>query len=139
MKIDAGLGTGEVEVMLGREIALPARHYWVGIMEVSGDTVAAAFLRSQSGEDDTDINGTTYLTDGDWHYIVFVRNNDDNTNQNLCGWRLRRRSGQGSTSRPISAFDGWPIHHRLFDVSPFYNFNGAIDEVAVYVCGVAAI
>jgi len=115
------------QVVVGRDDKSTNLHWWVGCWDNTG--VAAFRLEDRNGVGDF-VYGSSPLNDGQWHLVTAVR--DGNTGQNhifvdgrLEGSKIiTYTAGFDSATAPLNI--GW------LNVSPFYQFEGAIDEVALY-------
>ena len=129
---DLEAGAINTEVAFGREDGATSLQYFVGVRDDSGPDVAAARLQSTTGEGDTTLLGTSDITDGEWHYIVFVRDDSAGVQKNILyvdGVVEREldvvyaTGNFGSATAPIN----------IGYLGSGFRFNGAIDEVAVYM------
>ncbi len=118
----AGQSQPNNEVVVGRSGA----GWWIGVMCESGGNAGKLRCYFQG----TDITSNSLVTDGEWHHIVFLRDNV------VGSWRLyidgvldRNVTGSGhslSASDPLTL--GWfngPDPGK-------YRFGGTLDELALY-------
>jgi hypothetical protein len=128
---DLAAGAQNTQVAFGRDDSeVTSLQYFVGIRDDDGPDVAVARLQSDAGEGATTLTGTTDVTDGDWHYIVFVRNNALATDNNIlyvdgqieATLTVDYTGDFGSATAPIT----------IGYLADSFRFDGAIDEVAVY-------
>ncbi len=125
----AGTAQANNEVVIGRAGA----GWWIGIMCEAGGNVGRLRCYFQG----TDIYSTMSLTDGEWHHIVFVR---DNT---AGAWRLyidgvlnRNVSGSGLN---LTASDVLTLGWFNGPDPGKYRFGGVLDEVAIYDAALPAL
>ncbi len=112
------------EVLVGR-YATRETHFWIGLQDQTGLATFRLWDDNIFGDRDAGvINGSTNIADGQWHFILAVRNAA--TNQNLLyvdgiqeGQLTITYSGAftGQAPMTIGSMDGQ------------YFFNGGIDEV----------
>ncbi|MFP4436173.1 MAG: LamG-like jellyroll fold domain-containing protein [Chloroflexaceae bacterium] len=107
-------------VMVGRRTA----NWWIGH---NSDGFARFFL--SDGLADVSVTSSTKINDGEWHYVVAVR--DAAANKNVLYVDdggptevTQAYTKDFATSAPITL--GW------YAVEPFYTFTGTLDEVAIY-------
>jgi hypothetical protein len=128
--IKRGPGITGNEVVVGRDDGLTDLHWWTG---VAASGVATFQLRDLANQGPLRINGTTNVADGQWHHIVAVRDADlnrnllyvDGTEEASANFTYTVLNG-GFVSPGASMNIGW------LGLSPFFHFNGIIDEVALY-------
>ncbi len=118
----AGLSQPNNEVVVGRSGA----GWWIGVMCESGGNAGKLRCYFQG----TDIISNTLVTDGEWHHIVFLRDN-------VAGaWRLYidgvlDRNVTGS-SLNLSASDPLTLGWFNGPDPGKYRFGGTLDELALY-------
>lgn len=127
VKRAAGIAGNEVAV--GRDNGDSTMHWWIGL-DANGP---AAFGLYDLGGNGLQLNGTTNLADGEWHHIVAVRDADLGKNLLYVDGELEDSADftynpgdEGFKSSTASLNIGW------LNLNPFYHFDGAIDEVALY-------
>jgi hypothetical protein len=115
------------QVLVGRDDGATQLHWWTGCYD-GGDP--SFIIRSTTGEsgDDGVLRGITDLTDGFWHHIVAVKDGDD---------LLLYVDGDVEDSSSFAFTAGFDsataaINIGWLNLSAGYNFDGTIDEVAVY-------
>ncbi len=109
-----------IRVMVGRRTA----NWWIGH---NSDGFAKFFL--SDGSADKSVTSSTKINDGEWHYVVAVRDAAANKNFLYVDEGMPAEVTQAYTkdfaaSTPITL--GWYAAH------PFYKFTGIVDEVAIY-------
>ena len=115
------------QVLVGRDDSATSLHWYLGCSETGG---SARFYLEDEGGDGFLGTGTTDLTDGTWHHIVATRDTSSGTiNIYVDGTSEDEviapyASGFDSLTAPLTI--GW------LNLSPYYHFVGAIDEVAVF-------
>jgi hypothetical protein len=129
IKREAGI-TG-TEVVVGRDAGKSDLHWWIGLT----NTGVAAFQLLDVNRNGPDLlTGSTNLADGEWHHVAAVRDAGQGKNLLYVDGVLENSSGTfnyptlgGGFLSPTAALNiGW------LNLSPFYYFNGVIDEVALY-------
>jgi lysophospholipase L1-like esterase len=105
-------------------------YWWVGC---SASGRAAFQLKDSSGETHN-LAGTTVLTGDTWYHIAAVR---DATNADPAEREVRLYVNGVQEDVEYATFPGNFVSSAgvtigWFDISPFYYFAGAIDEVAIY-------
>jgi CubicO group peptidase (beta-lactamase class C family) len=118
----------ENEVMVGRHDPASGLTWWFGLEGGTGSP--RGYLSDTSGDSEVFSAGTT-VTDGYWHHLVFIRDNDVGRNLvyvdgNLEGSvdKISYAAGFGSESAPVTI-------GRLSAVET-NPFNGVADEVVMY-------
>jgi hypothetical protein len=102
--------------------------WWIGT-DASG--YASFFLRDNGGTF-VQISGETALSDGNWHYIVAVRDGSANINR-LYVDGVKVASISQSYSNSFKADNTTEVNVGWYDVSATgYHFIGTLDEVAIY-------
>jgi uncharacterized protein (DUF2141 family) len=123
-------GIAANEVVVGRNYS-GTTNWWIGLT----NTGFATFRLRDSLGFGTTINGTSNLADGQWHHIMAVRDAGQGKNLLYVDGELAGDAnynyapigtGVGFKSSTASLNIGW------LNVTPFYHFNGVIDEVALY-------
>ncbi len=137
VKKDAPMGTsgvGSNEVLIGRNDASNKSgsdlHWWVGLDAVGTVPGAARFELRDNNRYGMALIGTKPLNDGQWHYIVAIR--DGKANKNILyvdGVKeaeadIEYTSGFDAVDKPINI--GW------LNLSSRFYFKGELDEVALY-------
>ena len=116
------------EVAVGRDDGLASSlRWWTGI---TTSEVATCTLTATNGDSHT-VTGGTDVVDGGWHHVVVVRDADADElriyvdgNEDATPISTTYGAGFESTSAELNI--GW------FDLSPYYHFEGVLDEVALY-------
>ena len=113
-------------VIIGRVDASSSLGWWVGI---TPNGKAAFQLNSSGGTGAAIGDKGLSINDGTWHLIVATRNGSNNMN-----YLYVDSSKIDSTSQSyLTGFDGTtPITLGYLNVSPFYYYDGSLDEVALY-------
>jgi lysophospholipase L1-like esterase len=120
------------EVALGRDATSTGTklHWWTGCREdgKAGFTLIAKNNDGFAAEDR--LRSTTTVVDDQWHHIVAVRDGVNDQNRLYVDGTLEHAeavnyfSGFDSSTAPLNI--GW------LNLSPFFHFDGLLDEVAVY-------
>jgi hypothetical protein len=122
MKTSACTGT---DVLAGRDDSTTPLHWWVGCTGSKAEAYVIDTNNTGYG-----IAGTTAITDGNWHHVVFVRDASAN--------KLRIYVDGVSDASPVDAtYTGGfhstaPLNIGWINLSHGYHFSGSIDEVALY-------
>lgn len=117
-------------VFIGRDDATTDTHWWLG-RTTEGKIMW--YLRSNTNIS-VSITGNNAINDGNWHYVVAVRNGTenkiylyvDNVLQNAGGTTFNITGGNLSSTADLS------IGGLIENGTPKYFYNGSIDEVAIY-------
>jgi hypothetical protein len=125
MKRTAGMSSGEI--LIGRDDTTTALQWYVGV-DSSGKAVF--FVRSTDGASQT-LVGTKRLDNNVWHHIVAVRDSANNVN---------RLYVDGEEEAALAAFfpagfestGPLTLGYLLDNDVPTLQYNGTIDEVAIY-------
>ena len=116
------------EVAVGREDSgVPQLRLWTGLTTAE---LARLYLRDNTG-DEFWVTGTKDVVDGAWHHVVAVRDADNDelrlyVDGNEDATPVDATYGAGFESTTAELNIGW------WNLSPFYHFNGALDEIALY-------
>ena len=124
------------EVVVGRDDgAVSDMQWWTGLWE---DGTAAFVLIATNGTglgsraQGEFLEGNDDLTDGVWHHVAVVRDSATNENRLYVDGVLNDSAniiydaGEGFVSATANLNLGW------LDLNPGYNYNGTLDEVALY-------
>lgn len=118
--------TLDPQVILGRREE-GGVSWWIGV------TPSGAFnfeLTSIGGQSST-VTGSTNLADNNWHHVVAIRNGTlDSSEIYVDGLVEHARTYYNYSGDFTSNTIGLTVGY--FNVSPYYYFNGLIDEVAIY-------
>lgn len=117
-------------VFIGRDDATSNVHWWLG---KTTEGKVMWYLRSSTNVS-ASITGNNTINDGNWHYVVAVRNATekkiylyiDNVLQNAGGTTYDITGGNLSSTADLS------IGGLIENGTPKYFYNGSIDEVAIY-------
>ena len=117
------------KVMIGRDEGPGSPHWWLGAMQNTG--LPTCNLRDSGGNGEA-ITGTTAINDGNWHHLVFVR--DESLNEN------RLYVDGASAATPVSydytadfaASTPLGIGFMAYNLTPDYYYDGLLDEIAIY-------
>jgi uncharacterized repeat protein (TIGR01451 family) len=125
VKTDAASTCAGNQVMIGRDDPATDLHWWIGC---SGGR--ASFTLHSTDGTAYSTQGTTDLTDGEWHHVVVVRDHSANSIRvHVDGDQEGSTSatyGAGFESATAALTIGW------LDLSSGFHFDGALDELAVY-------
>lgn len=122
--------TGEInnKVFFGRYRDLNANGtWWLGCTEPGG---LAVFRLRDSTDTVRQIDGTSNITDGQWHYVVGVRDSAADKNYLYVDGKL-----EGMLDAPLYAGNfssDMPITMGAYDEPTPYYLNGTLDEVVLY-------
>jgi hypothetical protein len=123
---------GSLEVMISRDDASTSLAWWVGINYDAVDTwkngKAAFSLRDTNGVSQA-ITGVSNVADGNLHHIVAVHDNAANQNRLYVDGVLEAIADVTYTGSFASTAD---LTIGANDTSNSYNYDGIIDEVAIY-------
>jgi hypothetical protein len=113
--------------MVGRDNGADLQ-WWLGC---DGDGQSRFYLRDDNGTADTVSLSGPAINDGQWHYIVGVRDaaNDDVVLY-LDGTKVAEETGAVFSSGFESTLAALNLGY--LNLSPFYRFEGTLDEVAIY-------
>lgn len=117
---------GSIEVMISRDDASTSLAWWVGI-DTSGQ--AAFSLRDSTNSASEQITGNSVVADGNMHHIVAVHDHDAGQNLLYVDGMLEAVvdvTYTGSFASTAGLIFG------ATDLSTSYNFDGVIDEAAIY-------
>lgn len=102
--------------------------WWVG---TNNDGYVTFFLRDNGGGE-AQISGETVIADGNWHYIVAVRDGSANVNR-LYVDGVKVASVSKVYANSFKADNTTEVNVGWYDVSATgYHFIGSMDEVAIY-------
>ena len=114
------------EVMVGRIQSTSTMYWWLGI-DGTAPHVGQVSFRMLSGATSLQVWSTTVVTDNNWHHVVATRD---------AGTTLLYidgvQEGTGSVTFTTGFASTVPMNIGWFNLSPFYCFNGILDEVAIY-------
>jgi hypothetical protein len=125
-------GITGTEVVIGRNISPTKLHWYIGLKGVGGGEGVAEFILLDAGGSGTFIIGTTNIADNDWHHIMAVKDASQDKILLYVDGKLDGSAdfdyslGTGFKSSTANMNIGW------INLSPFYSFNGGIDEIAIY-------
>ena len=132
-------GDISVEAWIKTTQACTSRVVFVGRYEESGlaawwlgcdENNHAGFHMRDSNNNAFTISGNTVINDGQWHHIVGTRDGTANSNMIYVDGALEDAGTPAFTG--LLSFTTKPITIGYFSVSPFYWFNGTLDEIALY-------
>ena len=116
-------------MVIGRDDISTGMQWWIGLQSSSGN--ASFYLQDADGNVANLVGVGASLSDGDWHYVMAVR--DASTDENML---YVDGAVQGSSvTQAFSAGFGSltsSINVGYLDRSPYYHFAGIVDEVALY-------
>jgi PKD repeat protein len=116
------------EVAVGREDSSSAQvRWWTGLTTTQQ---AGFFLRDYNGVA-FEVTGTKPVVDGAWHHVVAVRDAD---NDELRLYVDGQEDATPVSATYVSGFEsrGADLNIGWLNLTPFYHFKGALDEVALY-------
>jgi len=126
--------SAENEVVVGREDRVKnALHWWTGVHENDG---SAMFVLIDSGE--TGFNNefyllsTTTVTDGAWHYVVAVRDADQNMNMLYIDGFLEDSVSITYPNNFASSLSDLNIGYMQEHNRKSYYLNGTADDIQIY-------
>ena len=132
MRKDTACDGGTVndnEVIVGRDDPGTDLHWWVGVDCGQSPGGVACFQLLDTGHGGEGINGTTVLTDGEWHHVVAVRNAlVDSTFLYVDG--IREASAGYDYANGFGGVT--PLDIGFLTLSEHYRYEGLIDEIALY-------
>jgi len=117
------------KVMIGRDDGGGGHpHWWLGASHTTG--LATCYLLDSSGSG-IGITGTTAINDGDWHHLVFVR--DESLNENrLYVDGVMEDSDTYNYGANFGASTTIGIGYMAYNATPDYFYDGLLDEIAIY-------
>lgn len=116
------------KVFFGRYRKLSANGtWWLGCTEPGG---IAVFRLRDSTNTVRQINGTTSITDGQWHYIVGVRDEVNDKNYLYVDGQLEGMLDSPAYSGVFSS--DMPITMGAYDEPTNYYLDGTLDDVVLY-------
>lgn len=118
------------EVVIGRQgLSHPRPHLWAGVGEVTTANWRAMFCLYDTAGTGGCVNGSTDVTDGNWHHIVASRDASAGQNRIFVDGVL-----EGSIDRTyLAGFDTvTPLNIGWLNRGAGFHFSGSIDEVALY-------
>jgi hypothetical protein len=125
----SGSATNNNEVIVAR-FDTNARSWWLGVnCDNTWSTAGVIRFRLGDAGGPTDLYSTTSVTDGDWHHVVAVRNGGANNTKIYVDGALENTVSRVYTDGFASAA---PLTLGHFNVSPYYHYNGILDEFALY-------
>ncbi len=113
-------------VFVGRYEGENSAAWWLGCVE---NNVAAFHMRDSNNHDFT-VKSTKVINDGQWHYVVGTRDGTANTNKIYVDGALENSVTPAFTGE--LSFTARDVTIGFFAPSPFYWFNGTLDETAIY-------
>ena len=121
------------EVIVGRDSTEAGNdlHWWIGV-EKTG--VAAAIFIDKNKEPsfkNRHLFSDKILTDGKWHYIVFVRNGAISENRLYVDGQLEDKATVFYNDDAFSA-ESTPINIGWIQLDAKYQYKGVVDEIALY-------
>ncbi|MBN1348039.1 putative Ig domain-containing protein [candidate division KSB1 bacterium] len=128
MKKETGCTGSTNEVIIGRDGGGSNLHWWIGVWCSGSPQGVALFQLKDENRNGDYIAGTTVLTDGVWHHIVAVRDEDQDKNLIYVDGIEENsmiHDYTGNFSSPNAALEIGHLHAG-------YYYNGALDEIAVY-------
>ena len=128
-KTAAQISPSTAMVILGRDDDTTGMQWWVGANEGNGN--ASLYMQDGSGNQAILIGIGKSITDGQWHHVAAVRDGKTNDNMlyvdgSLQGSSVKADFPLGFASQTANLTIGY------LNRSPFFRFNGLVDEVAVY-------
>ncbi|MDH4232794.1 MAG: GDSL-type esterase/lipase family protein, partial [Nitrospirota bacterium] len=127
MKTDPANSCDGNAVIVGRNDSATRLVWWVGCRDITG---LAAFQLSDKIGNTAFLQGTTPLTDGQWHHIAVVKDGGAGENRLYVDGVLESAAATGYTAGFDSAAAeltiGW------LNLSSGHYFSGLIDELAIY-------
>ena len=116
------------KVMIGRD-ENGGTHWWLGCS--SSTKTAYLNLKDSTATGPAALVGTTQINDGEWHYIVAVR--DNSTNQNfLYVDGVLEASVMHDYTADFGTSTALGIGYMAYHLTPDYYYDGLLDEVALY-------
>jgi hypothetical protein len=113
-------------VFVGRYEGSNSAAWWLGCVE---DNVAGFHMRDSLNQTFT-VKGTKIINDGQWHHIVGTRDGTANINKIYVDGAMENSSTPAFTGE--LTFTAKNVTIGFFDPSPYYWFNGSLDETALY-------
>lgn len=113
-------------VFVGRYEGENSAAWWLGCIE---NNVAGFHMRDSNDQKNT-LAGSKVINDGQWHHIVGTRDGTTNTNKLYVDGVLENTSVPTFTGE--LTFTAKNVTIGFFAPSPFYWFNGSLDETALY-------
>ncbi|MBK8905301.1 MAG: LamG domain-containing protein [Anaerolineaceae bacterium] len=114
------------KVVIGKRGVSGSANWWLGCVDNSGTDVANLQLRDSTGLA-ANVTGDTVINDGNWHQLVATW---DTTSMHLFV------DGVEENTQTIAFTGAFSNTRQLtigyYNISPFYWFEGAIDEVKLY-------
>lgn len=116
-------------------------HLWVGVLKTTGEM--AFYLKDAKGNEPSpngQISGG-YVTDGNWHYVVAVRDGVSRRNYLYVDGAEVAVSEAYTYLNSFGTFDGDPFNVGFLyraNKTPDYYFNGDMDEAAIYTTALSA-
>lgn len=113
-------------VFVGRYEGSSSAAWWLGCVE---NNVAGFHMRDSLNQSVT-VKGTKIINDGLWHHIVGTRDGTANINKIYVDGALENSSTPAFTGE--LTFTAKNVTIGFFAPSPYYWFNGSLDETALY-------
>ena len=115
--------SGVTEVTVGRIESTSTMYWWLGI----DGTGHVSFNMKSGAPSPLTVLSATVVTDNNWHHVVVTRGG---------GTTLLYLDGVQEGTSSVTFITGFastvPMNIGWFNLSPFYYFNGVLDEVATY-------
>ncbi len=117
------------QVILGRDDPSTQVHWWIG--KTAGGKIE--WYTKASDGSNGDVEGLNAINNGQWHHVVAVRNGTTNKNYLYIDGVLQNTGGTDVTlTGNLTSTDGLTLGNMVYNGSPTFYYNGAIDEVAIY-------
>ncbi len=117
----------DAKVAVGRDVPANSTNWWIGFNSNNGQAVWYARDYLATNNDTVYISGGL-VNDGDWHLITAVRDEDaDKDYLYVDGVEV----GQASSNH-VGFGGNSPLTVGWYDVSPYYYFEGALDELSFF-------
>jgi len=121
---------GRNKVMVGRDQADGNLHWWLGVDGKSGH--ARSTVRDNSGNS-VDLEGTSVLNDGRWHYMILVHDSQlDKLSIFIDG--EEEVSSAFKAGGDIAGNATIDIGCLVFEGTPDFYYDGLLDELAFHHC-----
>src|SRR4030042_3275522 len=122
------------QVIVGRDDERTKLHWWVGC---TGSGGKADFNLFDVSGGSIIVLGTTDLTDGSWHHVVAVRDGTAGENRLYVDGALEGSKEKTYTQYFHSTIA--PLNIGWLNLYPYYHFQGAVDEGALYDKALSAL
>jgi hypothetical protein len=122
------------EVIIGRDSQDPKNylHWWIGIQE-SGIAMVGLIDRDREPRRSIrHLRDDKLLTNDRWHFIVFVRNASTSESLLYVDGVLEDKARFIYDAIDAFSADSTPVNIGWLDLSPFFYYQGVIDEIALY-------